>query len=102
MTNLSNEQKVNITVSPLTASGKAAKVDGSPLWNSSDVNVLTLEVAPDGLSAFAIGVGAGTATVTVIADSDLGSGVTQLSASTDFTVTSAPAASLKLTVGTPA
>ena len=101
MTTLTNEQKVSITVSPVTASGKPAKIDGQPLWTSSNTQAVTLEVAPDGLSAFAIGVAAGVSTITIAADSDLGAGVVQISNSVDITVTNAPAASLTITVGTP-
>ena len=47
---ITNEQKVNVTLSPKTDSGKPAKVDGAPVWTvvSGDSTVV---VAPDGLSA---------------------------------------------------
>jgi hypothetical protein len=101
MTIITNDQRVPITVSPITQKGKPAKIEGAPLWSSSDVNVLTLEVAQDGLSAFAVGVGEGTATISVIADADLTGAIKEVAGSVEITVTGAPAASLKVTVGTP-
>jgi hypothetical protein len=100
-TTLTSEQQVTLTVKPLTAKGKAAIVDGAPFWSSSNVNVATLVVAPDGLSVVVSAVGAGTSTITVAADADLTSGVNQISTSIDAVVTQAPAASLSFTVGTP-
>ena len=100
-TSITNDQQVVLTVHPVTAGGKPAPVDGAPLWTSSNVNVATLVVAPDGLSATVTAVGVGTSTVTVAADSDLTAGVHQISASIDVVVTQAQAASLNITVGTP-
>ena len=100
-TSLTNEQQVTLTVKPFSAKGKPAPVEGAPFWSSSNVNVATLVVAPDGLSAVVTAVGVGTSTVTVAADADLTAGVNQISTSVDVVVTAAAAASLSLTVGTP-
>ena len=50
---ITNEQKIQVTLKPVTATGRPAKLDGTPEWSviSGDS---TLEVATDGLSAFLI------------------------------------------------
>lgn len=98
---LSNEQKLPISVTPLTALGNTAKVDGAPLWSSSNINVCTLVIAPDGMSAVVNGVGPGTSTITVTADADLTSAVSQISSSIVVTVSAALATTLQFTVGAP-
>lgn len=100
MTTLNNEQKVTLTVSPQTAHGKPASITGVPLWSSSDVNVLSLVVSADGLSATAVGGAAGQATVSVIANAGTEAAPVQINGSIDITVTSAPAATLVITAST--
>ena len=100
MTTFNTEQKVNLVVSPLTAKGKPAKVTGVPLWNSSNVNAISLVVAADGLSAYAIGGAEGVSTVSVIANAGTEDAPVQICASVDITVVTAPAASLSVSVGT--
>ena len=99
---LRDDQKVLLTIQPVDAKGKPALVDGAPTWASSDETVVTLEVATDGMSAVASGVTPGAARVVVTADADLGSGVTPLSGSLDFTITAGNAVSITITPGTPA
>jgi hypothetical protein len=101
-TSLTNEQKVQLTVTPLTAGGKSALVNGAPLWSSSNVGVATLVIAPDGMSAYVIAAGVGTSTISVTADANLSSPPVQpISSSITVTVTSAPASSLSIVIGTP-
>lgn len=100
-TTITNEQKLPISVAPVTAGGKPAKIAGAPLWSSSDINVVTLEVAADGLSAIANAVNAGSATITIAADADLGGGVNQISNTTNIAVTLAQATALNVSVGAP-
>ena len=99
---LRDDQKVLLSIQPVDAKGQPAVVDGAPTWASSDETVVTLEVASDGMSAVASGVTPGAARVVVTADADLGSGVTPLSGSLDFTITAGNAVSLTITAGTPA
>ncbi len=99
---LTDEQKVSISLQPVTAAGNPAKVDGAPTWSSSDPSILALDVAPDGLSAVATTVGpVGTSQIHVNADADLGAGVVPLDALLDVEVIAAQAASLTLVAGTP-
>ena len=99
---LRDDQKVLLTIEPVDAKGKPAKLDGVPVWAGSDDTVVTIVPASDGLSAVASGVTPGTARVVVTADADLGSGVTPLTGSLDFNITGGQAASLTITAAAPA
>lgn len=99
---LRDDQKVLLTISPVDAKGKPASVDGAPAWASSDETVVTVVAASDGMSAVATGVVPGTSRVVVTADADLGSGVTPLSGSLDFTVTGGAAVAITITAAPPA
>lgn len=95
------EEKVQVTLSPKTQSGKDAALDGVPSWNVESGDA-TLDVASDGLSAFLISAdNAGTASIRVSADADLGEGVRTIELILDYTYTSPEAAALGATVGTP-
>jgi hypothetical protein len=99
---LTDEQKVSLSIKPLTAAGNPARVDGIPAWAVSDTNVLSLVVAPDGLSAVAVANGPiGLSQVSVVADADLGAGVKELVATLDVQVVPAEAVSLGVTAGAP-
>lgn len=108
MFTLRDDQKVLLTIQPLDAKGKPAAVDGAPTWASSDETQVTLEVASDGLSAVASGVAppadatAALPRVVVTADADLGSGITPITGSLEFTITAGSAATISITAGTPA
>jgi hypothetical protein len=101
MLTLNTEQKAKVTVRPLTAKGNPALVDGPPGWSITNPAILTLVVAPDGLSADVFGVSAGTGSVIVSADADLTDGVSEIVGSLTVAVTPALAASLVLEAGTP-
>lgn len=101
MNTLTNEQKINLTVSPLTAGGKPATLTGIPLWSSSDINSITLVVSPDGLSVEAFAANIGSSTISVIGNAGTDVSPIQLSASVLLQVVSAPAASLNIVVGSP-
>ena len=99
---LNDEQRVSLSISPLTAAGNAAKLDGIPVWSASDSNVISLVVSADGLSAVASAAGAlGTSQVSVTADADLGAGVRQLTALLDVQVIAAEAFTLSINAGAP-
>jgi len=98
---ITNEQQVNVTLKPVTATGKPAKLDGSPSWTvisgSSQV-----KVADDGLSADLISSDdPGDTEVMVKADADLGEGVEEISDVVRLSVIGANAANLGLVAGTP-
>lgn len=98
---LTNEQKVQVTVTPVTATGKPAAVDGAPKWTVSTGDA-TLDIAADGLSAFLISSDTpGNSVVVVEADADLGSGVVSVSDSINLTVEGALAANLGLKAAPP-
>lgn len=58
------------------ANGNPAVVDGVPIWEVSDAEIIAVTVAPDGMSAvIAAQSKPGLAQVTVTVDADLGEGV---------------------------
>jgi|ERR1051325_5585414 hypothetical protein len=98
---ITNEEKVQISLNPVTATGKPAKVDGVPVW-SVQFGTVTLDVAADGLSAFIVsGDNPEDADVLVDADADLGPGVADISDVVHMHVTSANAANLGLIASPP-
>lgn len=100
-TSLSNEQKVNVVINPLSAGGKPARIDGVPTWEVTSGDS-TVVVAADGLSAFLVSSdNPGDSTYLVKADADLGAGVIELADTITLHVTGANAANLGLSIGTP-
>jgi hypothetical protein len=98
---ITNEQKVNVALKPVTATGKPATLDGKPSWTVTDGNS-TLEVADDGLSAELISSDQpGTTNILVSADADIGEGVDTISDTISLVVAHANAANLGISVGTP-
>ncbi len=98
---ITNEQKVTVTLKPVTNAGKPAKLDGAPSWAvvSGDSTVVA---AADGLSASLVsGDNPGDTTFLVEADADLGSGVETVQDTITLTVIGANAANLGLVAGTP-
>ena len=98
---ITNEQKVKLTINAVTAANRVAPLDGVPTWSVSDSAVLSLDVAPDGLSAYAISNGVGVSQVSVIADADLGAGIRELATFIEIQVIAAEAVSLGFVAGTP-
>lgn len=99
---LTDEQKVALSIEPKTAAGNPARLDGVPVWSVSDAEFLTLEVAPDGLSAVATTTGKlGVCQIQVTADADLGDGVRELTALLDIQLVAAEAVTLGIVAGTP-
>jgi len=98
---ITSEEKIPVTLAPLTAAGNPATVDGVPVWAVAEGDA-TLEVAADGLSAYLISGAANVvSSVTVTADADLGEGVTNLSEVVTLTVVAPSAALLGATAGAP-
>jgi len=99
---LTDEQKVHLSIQPLTAAGNAAPIDGVPLWSVTDPNIIGLDIAADGISCYAITTGAlGTSQINVSADADMGDGIVTLMAILDIQVAPAQAVSLGILAGTP-
>lgn len=95
------EEKVYLKLSPVTAAGNPAAVDGIPVWETVSGDA-TLQVDEDGLGAFAVsGDTIGNSVIKVSVDGDLGEGVRTIEALIDYVVTDAGAAGLGL-VASPA
>jgi len=97
---LTNEQKVRISASPVTATGSPAALDGSVRFEvgSGDCTIEPI----DDLSAFIVsGANPGDSTIVVSADADLGAGVETVSDAVTVHVEGARAVSLGLSIGTP-
>ncbi len=101
MTTLPDDQVADGTIAYVDAKGKPAKVEGAPVWSSSNEAILTVLAAADGFSAVVTPVDLGTAQVKVVADADLGAGVTEIITLGDFEVVGgqAVAGNLSFTVG---
>lgn len=99
---LTDLQQVNLAVAFTTKAGNSAKVDGVPVWATSDETVLTVVPSEDGLSAEAVTVGPlGVAQITVTADADLGEGVETLTGVLDVEVLASKAVFAIVTAGAP-
>lgn len=99
--NITNEQQVKVTLNPVTATGKPAKLDGAPTWEVISGNA-TVTPADDGLSADLISADdPGDTDFLVKADADLGEGVVEISDVIRLSVAGAMAANLGLTAGDP-
>jgi len=98
---ITNEQKVKVTLTPVTETGKPAKLDGSPSWAVVSGNSQVV-VAEDGLSADLISADdPGETQILIKADADIGEGVEEISDVITLTVIGATAKNLGITVGTP-
>lgn len=93
-----NTEKKRVVLNPTGKGNKKAKVDGVPTWTVT-AGKCTVDVAPDGLSAFIVSADddAGVSSITVLADADLGSGVVDISDIIEATVTGEAAEALGLT-----
>lgn len=106
MANINTDQRYDAVSLDITDStGRPAKVDGVPVWASSDETVVSVAAAADGMSAVVDTVAVGVARITVSADADLGAGTTSITGvSEDITVTPGPssaASTMVLNLGTP-
>lgn len=98
---ITNEQKINVTLTPVTDTGKPAKLDGVPSWEVISGNATVLP-AEDGMSAYLVSADdPGDTQVMVKADADIGEGVEEISDIVTLNVVGATAKNLGLTVGTP-
>lgn len=99
---LTNEQKVKVTLTPKTATGKASQVQGGSVKFTVQSGDSTVVPSPDGLSADLISSDTpGDTQILVEADADVGDGVETISDIITLHVAGAHAANLGLAVGTP-
>lgn len=98
---ITNEQKVKVTLTPVTDTSKPAKIDGAPSWTQLSGNA-SIVVAEDGMSAYLISADdPGDSQFIVKADADLGEGVEELSDIVELSVLGATAKNLGLTLDAP-
>lgn len=99
--NITNEEEVEVTLTPVTAGGHPAQVDGVPTWEVVNGEA-TVTVAADGKSAVLRSADTpGDTDFLVSADADLGSGVVTISDVIRLSVAGAGAANLGLVAGAP-
>lgn len=99
---LTDIQKVTLSISPRSAVGNPAPVDGVPVWQVSDSSVLEVTTAEDGFSAVAVTTGKlGVCQVSVSADADIGEGVQTITGVLDVEVKASAAVNLDISAGTP-
>lgn len=98
---ITNEQKVRVSLTPVTSTGKPAAVDGKPSWTVTSGDS-TVVVSEDGLSAELVSSDTpGETMIVVEADADIGAGVETITDAVKLTVEGAKAVSLGLSAGTP-
>lgn len=93
---ITDEQKVNVRLVPVTQRGKPVPLDGKPEWSVVDGDS-TLAVSDDGMSAFLVSNDTpGITNFQVSADADLGEGVSTITDTIQLTVVDPQASSLGL------
>lgn len=98
---ITNEQKIKVTLTPKTDTGKPAVLDGVPTWEVVSGNS-TVVAAADGLSADLVSADdPGDTQFLVKADADIGEGVEEISDIISLNVVGATAKNLGLTAGQP-
>lgn len=101
MARMNNEQTIEVSVTPRTADGNPAAVDG-PARFSADPAIGAFEQLTDTSARFTPDVGAlGAAQIVVVVDADLGEGVRELTASGALEIVSPEAETLEVTFGEP-
>jgi len=98
---ITNEQKVSVTLTPTTDSGKPAKLDGKPTWEVI-IGDSAIEVSEEGLTAVLTSSdNPGDTQILIKADADIGEGVEEISDVITLEVVGASAKNLGITVGKP-
>lgn len=100
MSRITNEQRVLITVAPITDAGNPAAIDGAVTYASSDTGVAIIETVT-ATSAFVVATGLGAAQITATFDADLGSGVRNVLASGALEVVAAEATTAQIVFDIP-
>ncbi len=100
MSRINTEQRVLVSVNPLTAGGNPAPIDGSVNFTSSDESVARIDqVSPT--SAYVTAVGLGAAQIGASFDADLGEGVRTIELSGALEVVPAEADRGEIVFGEP-
>lgn len=97
---LKANQEFDANVAFTDAKGNPAPVDGTPTWENSNTDLLTVTTAEDGLSAVIVATGTpGTGQVVVKADADLGDGVVEIIGTLDVEVVPGDAVTVVINTG---
>jgi hypothetical protein len=96
---MTNEERVRLTITPMTPGGQPAQVDGAAQWSVE--GSCTVEPINDTSAWILSGDTIGDSTVTVGCDADLGEGVVALGDTCLVHVGNPMAANLGLSAGTP-
>jgi glycosyltransferase involved in cell wall biosynthesis len=94
-------QKLNIAAAFEDASGTVVAIASTPVWTSSDTNIVTVAPSADGMNCEVISVAPGKATVTVTAEGDVTPGKDTVTNSQDVNVVADEATQVVLSVGEP-
>lgn len=98
---ITNEEKITVTLKPVTRTDRPAKLDGKPTWTVVNGEA-TVKPSTDGLSAELISSDTpGANEILVEADADLGEGVETISEHISLIVSGAQASNLGIEVGLP-
>lgn len=93
-----NEEKVPVVISPLTAAGNPAAVENVTfVVTEGDATVVVV----DGTNFEVVSGAGGLSKITVTADADLGEGVVEISDEIEYFVTAAQASSFGFAAGAP-
>ncbi len=102
MTTLPDDKLATATIAYVDSHGHPAKVEGAPVWTSSDDTIFKVDAVADGMTATITPTGAlGTAQVRITADADLGAGTTEIITLGDVEVVGGAAVSGNLTITVP-
>jgi hypothetical protein len=100
MSRINTEQRVLVSVNPLTVAGNPAAIDGDVVFLSSDESVARVD-SVSATSAYVTAVGPGAAQIFVSFDADLGEGVRTIELSGAIEVVPAEAARGEIVFGDP-
>lgn len=92
-------QQFDVTITPVTRTGKPAPVDGDPVWASSNEAAATVIPKPGTLSATVVAQAVGDYSISASVDADLGAGVTTIVGVDSGVVTQGIATAVGLTAG---
>lgn len=97
-------QQCDLQIEVFDAKGNPAKVDGVPVWSSSEETYVTVEAEADGMSALAKAVGPVTTLpvqVNVTVDADLGDGVRHIVGVLEVSIVAGEAVSVGISASVP-
>ena len=89
-------KKKKVSVKFVDASGFEAKVDGKPVFAVSDLEMASLAVSEDGMSAEVMALKPGSFMLSLTADADMGAGIKPIIGSLSFDVLSGEAVAVML------